>query len=123
MNFLYGMRADPPREAHFHDPCRVVFPVSRLRRHADGCKAFSGAIAFRSICRATKRPGCGGTRVKPFTTIAVIVFSLVAVLQLVRVALGWEITVNGAHVPLWASGIAGLVAAVLAFSVWREAGK
>lgn len=57
---------------------------------------------------------------KPFTTIAVIVFSLVAVLQLLRVALGWEITVNGAHVPLWASVIAGLVAALLAFSLWRE---
>jgi len=61
--------------------------------------------------------------VKPFTTIAVIVFSFVAVLQLVRVVLGWEITVNGAHVPLWASGIFALVAAVLAFSVWREARK
>jgi hypothetical protein len=57
---------------------------------------------------------------KPFTTIAVIVFTLVAVLQLLRVALGWEITVNGAHVPLWASVIAGMVAAVLAFSLWRE---
>ncbi len=57
---------------------------------------------------------------KPIATIAVIVFTLVAVLQLLRVALGWEITVNGAHVPLWASVIAGLVAAVLAFSLWRE---
>ena len=58
---------------------------------------------------------------KPFTTIAVIVFSLVATLQLLRIALGWEITVNGAHIPLWASGIACLVAAVLAFGLWREA--
>jgi hypothetical protein len=58
--------------------------------------------------------------VKPFTTIAVLVFSLVAVLQLLRVVLGWEITVNGAHIPLWASVIAGLVAAGLAFSLWRE---
>ena len=57
---------------------------------------------------------------KPIATIAVIVFTVVAVLQLLRVALGWEITVNGAHVPLWASVIAGLVAAVLAFSLWRE---
>jgi len=57
---------------------------------------------------------------KPFTTIAVVVFTLVAVLQLLRVALGWEITVNGAHAPLWASVIAGMVAAVLAFSLWRE---
>ena len=60
---------------------------------------------------------------KPFTTIAVIVFTLVAVLQLLRVALGWEIAVNGAQVPFWASIVAGLVAALLAFSLWREARK
>jgi len=61
--------------------------------------------------------------VKPFTTIAVLVFFLVAVLQLLRVALGWEITINGAQVPLWASIVACLVAALLAFSLWREARK
>jgi hypothetical protein len=60
---------------------------------------------------------------KPFTTIAVVVFSLVAVLQLLRVASGWEITVNGVLIPLWASVIAFLVAAILAFSLWREASK
>lgn len=60
---------------------------------------------------------------KPFTTIAVVVFSLVAVLQLLRVVLGWEVTVNGALIPLWASVIACLVAAALAFSLWREASK
>jgi hypothetical protein len=61
--------------------------------------------------------------VKPFTIIAVIVFSLVAVLQLLRVTLGWEITVNGVLIPVWASVIACLVAAALAFSLWREASK
>jgi hypothetical protein len=60
---------------------------------------------------------------KPFTTIAVVVFSLVAVLQLLRVASGWEITVNGVLIPLWASVIAFLVAAILAFILWREASK
>ena len=60
---------------------------------------------------------------RPFTAIAVIVLSLVAVLQLLRVALGWEVTVNGAQVPLWASVIACVVAAVLAFGLRREASK
>jgi hypothetical protein len=95
-------------------PCRVSRVT--LRRHADGCKAFSGAIAFRSICRADQAAGLRRYTRETLHHIAVIVFSLVAVLQLVRVALGWEITVNGAQIPLWASGIAGLVAAVLAFS-------
>ena len=57
---------------------------------------------------------------KPFTTVAVFVFALVALLQMVRLALGWEITVNGFHIPLWASVIAALVAATLSFKVWRE---
>lgn len=58
---------------------------------------------------------------KPFTTVAVVIFSIVALLQLLRVALGWEVTVNGFHVPLWASVIAFAVAATLAFMLSREA--
>ena len=57
---------------------------------------------------------------KPFTTVAVIVFALVALLQVLRLALGWKVTVNGLHIPLWASVIAAVVAAMLAFKVWRE---
>ena len=57
---------------------------------------------------------------KPFTTVAVVVFSLVALLQLLRVALGWEVTVNGILIPLWASVIACVVAATLAVMLWRE---
>ena len=57
---------------------------------------------------------------KPITTIAVVVFSLVALLQLVRVAWGWEVTVNGIFIPLWASIIACVVAGTLAFMLWRE---
>ena len=58
---------------------------------------------------------------KPFSTIAALVFALVAVIQLLRFVLGWEVVVNGMSVPLWASAIAFLVAAGLAVMVWREA--
>jgi len=58
---------------------------------------------------------------KPFTTAAVVVLSLVALVQLIRVALGWEITVNRIVIPFWASVIACIVAAVLAVMVRREA--
>jgi hypothetical protein len=58
---------------------------------------------------------------KPFTTIAVVVFSLVALLQLLRVVAGWAITVNGITIPIWASVIAFVVAAALAAMLWREA--
>ena len=57
---------------------------------------------------------------KPFTTVAVLVFSLVALLQLLRVVLGWEVTVNGFVIPLWASIVACVVAATLAIMLRRE---
>ncbi len=58
---------------------------------------------------------------KPFTTLAVVVFSLVALLQLVRFILNWEVMVNGIAIPVWASGIAFVIAAALAVMLWREA--
>lgn len=60
---------------------------------------------------------------KPFTITAVAIFSLVALLQLLRFTLGWAITVNGVTVPVWVSGIAFVIAAGLAVLVWRETRK
>jgi hypothetical protein len=57
---------------------------------------------------------------KPFTAVAIIIFSLVALLQMLRVALGWEVTIDGTSIPIWASVIACVVAAALAFMLWRE---
>jgi len=42
-------------------------------------------------------------------------------LQLLRVIQGWSLVVAGVAIPLWASAVACLVAAVLAVMVWREA--
>jgi hypothetical protein len=58
---------------------------------------------------------------KRFSTIAAVVFALVALAQLLRLVLGWSIVVNGISIPLWASAIACLVAGGLAVMVWREA--
>jgi hypothetical protein len=57
---------------------------------------------------------------RPFTMIAIALFSLIALLQLLRFILGWEVTVNGVTVPVWASGIAFVIAVGLAVMVWRE---
>ena len=57
---------------------------------------------------------------KPFTITAVALFSLIALLQLLRFTLGWEVTVNGVTVPVWVSGIAFVIAAGLAVMLWRE---
>ena len=60
---------------------------------------------------------------KPFTVIAIVLLSLIAILQLLRFILGWEVTVHGVSVPVWASGIAFVVAAGLAVMVRLETRK
>ena len=57
---------------------------------------------------------------KPFTTVTVVVLSLISLVQLTRVALGWAVTIDGVAIPLWASVIACVVSAALAFMLWRE---
>jgi membrane associated rhomboid family serine protease len=57
---------------------------------------------------------------KPFTNIAIVVFALVALVQLLRVALGWDVTVDGILIPVWASVLACVIAATLAFKLRRE---
>ncbi len=55
--------------------------------------------------------------------VAVIVFSLAALVHLLRLALGWEVTVAGIFVPPWESVVVCLAAAALAFALWRETHK
>jgi hypothetical protein len=57
---------------------------------------------------------------KPFTMIAIVLLSLIAILQLARFILGWEVTLQGVGIPVWASGIAFVVAGGLAVMVWLE---
>ncbi|MDP2279858.1 MAG: hypothetical protein Q8K51_16765 [Nitrospirota bacterium] len=57
---------------------------------------------------------------KPFTKIAIAVFSLVAVLHLLRVIFGWEVIIGSVIIPFWVSVIGFIAAAVLAFLLWRE---
>ncbi len=48
--------------------------------------------------------------------VACVVFALVAFAQLIRLVAGADVTVDGHFVPLWASGIAVLIAGGL--SLW-----
>ena len=57
---------------------------------------------------------------KLFTRVAIAVFSIVALAQLLRILLGWAVTVNGILIPLWVSVIACGVCAALAVMLWRE---
>ena len=58
---------------------------------------------------------------KPFSAIAGVVLAIVALVQLLRLVMGWSVVVNGISIPLRASAVACVVAAGLAAMVWREA--
>lgn len=57
---------------------------------------------------------------KPFTTVAVVVFTLVAVVHLLRIVMGWDVVVGGTVIPMWASYAGLIIAAGLAIMLWRE---
>jgi len=57
---------------------------------------------------------------KLFTTIAVGVFALVALLHVLRLAFGWEVTIQGSVIPMWVSVLGVIIAGGLAIMLWRE---
>ena len=60
---------------------------------------------------------------KPFTNLAIAIFILIAVLHLLRLVFGWEVTIDGMVVPMWVSIMGFLIAGALAYFLWREAYK
>jgi len=52
---------------------------------------------------------------KPFTTLAIVIFTIVAVVHLFRILMGWEVIIQGAVVPMWASYLGLIIAGGLAF--------
>jgi len=58
--------------------------------------------------------------VKPFTNLAIILFSLIALLHVLRFFGGWEVIIHGVVIPMWASFVGFIIAGGLAVMVWRE---
>ena len=58
---------------------------------------------------------------KPFSTIAAVIFALVALLHLLRLVYDWQVVFNGWVVPMWLSVIGLIVTAALSLLVGREA--
>jgi hypothetical protein len=61
-----------------------------------------------------------GEPVKPATTIAIVLFSLISLIHVLRLFFRWEIVAAGFVVPLWFSVPGFIVAGGLAFLLWRE---
>ena len=57
---------------------------------------------------------------KPFTLIAIGLFGLIALLHVLRLFFGWQVTVDGVVIPVWASVVGAIVAVGLAVMLRRE---
>jgi hypothetical protein len=57
---------------------------------------------------------------KPFTTLAVVLFALIALVHLVRLIWGIEVVVGGTTIPQWVSVPGAFIPAGLALMLWRE---
>jgi hypothetical protein len=60
---------------------------------------------------------------RPFAFLAVLIFTIVALVHLLRLVLGWEVTIGSVAVPMWASGLGLVIAGGLAVMLWRESRK
>jgi len=52
---------------------------------------------------------------KNYSRLAAAIFAIIALLQLIRAFLAWDITLNGVPIPLFVSGVAAFVAAMMAW--------
>jgi hypothetical protein len=57
---------------------------------------------------------------KPFTSLAIVVFALIALIHLCRLVRPFEVVVQGMVIPQWVSVVGLVVAGALALMVWRE---
>ncbi|HEY5711080.1 MAG TPA: hypothetical protein VIT38_04220 [Allosphingosinicella sp.] len=57
---------------------------------------------------------------KPFTTIAAVIFAIIALVHAYRLVRGFEVVVDGTALPQWVSIVGILVSGGLALMLWRE---
>jgi hypothetical protein len=60
---------------------------------------------------------------KPFTILAVVLFSLMSLAHILRLIYGWEVVLNGVQIPLWISAVGAVVTGVIAYMLWRESSR
>lgn len=57
---------------------------------------------------------------KPFTAATLVILALVAIVHVLRLLLGWSVTIDGTDIPMWVSAVAFVITAGLAVGLWRE---
>ena len=59
--------------------------------------------------------------IKTFSLVAGVIFGIVALVQILRIVLAWDVVIGGWAAPMWFSWIAVLVAGFLSFTGLRFA--
>jgi len=54
----------------------------------------------------------------PGSLFAIVLLAAFALAHLLRLFYGWQVTIADAVIPMWASGVAFVVAALAAFLLW-----
>ena len=57
---------------------------------------------------------------KPYTAVSVVLIGFIAIMQAVRFAMAWPVSINGYSVPVWPSAVAFVLLAFIAAMLWRE---
>ena len=57
---------------------------------------------------------------KPFTTIAALIFLLIALVHAYRLATHFQVVMGSHTIPQWASWIGLIIPAILAWGLWQE---
>ncbi len=52
---------------------------------------------------------------KSFSLLAAVIFTIVAALHVIRALAGWPVSIDAISVPIWASWVACVVTAILAW--------
>lgn len=58
---------------------------------------------------------------KPFTTLAALIFGLIALAHLYRLVKGFDVIVGSHVLPQWLSAVGLVIGAGMALMLWREA--
>jgi hypothetical protein len=57
---------------------------------------------------------------RPFTTIAAVIFAVIALVHGWRLIKGFAVVVDGTALPQWVSVVGIMIAGILAVMLWRE---
>lgn len=62
-------------------------------------------------------------KVKTYTMVAAIIFSLITFVHLLRVLIGWEGVIGGWQIPMWLSWLAVIIAGAMAYKGFQLSRK